>query len=85
MPTTDHAAIASVAWGDLHVRVYTQDPEGYIRQSRFDTSDGVAGEWHRGGLEERLVLAKPHTPLAAFCVNPPGWAQPAVSAPPNEL
>lgn len=56
---TINTAIACLAIGDVHLRVYFQDSEDYIRESQ-------GGFWTGGTINNRLFQAKPNTPLAAI-------------------
>jgi len=57
-------AIAVTSWTDanknIHIRVYTQDLNGGIRESRWD------GKWTGGTAQDVIGQAKPTTSLAAL-------------------
>ncbi|KAF8427766.1 lectin [Tirmania nivea] len=57
---TPGTATACVAFGNVHIRVYFQDNEGYVRESQWD------GSWTGGTTRNRLFQAKSNTPLAAI-------------------
>jgi len=59
-PLTINTATACVAFGNVHLRVYFQDDEGYVRESQWD------GSWTGGSVGNRLFRAKPNTPLSAI-------------------
>ncbi|KAF8459743.1 fucose-specific lectin [Kalaharituber pfeilii] len=52
-------ATAAIAFGNVHLRVYFQDKDGWVRESQWD------GSWTGGGTANRLFKAKINTPLAA--------------------
>ena len=57
--------IAATSWKDAsyHLRVYTQDIQGGIRESRWD------GNWSGGTANDVIARAKPHSPIAVFNYN----------------
>jgi hypothetical protein len=57
-------SIAATSWLDdqMQLRVYTQDIEGNIRESRYSYPDG----WTGGTSKDIVVKAKPNSPLAAI-------------------
>jgi len=57
---TINTATACVAFGNVHLRVYFQDSEGYVRESQWD------GSWTGGAVSNRLFKAKANTPLSAI-------------------
>jgi hypothetical protein len=63
LPGTSIAATSFVTGSQVHLRVYTQDIEGGIREARFD------GHWSGGTMKDVITKAKPHSPLAAFNYN----------------
>lgn len=58
---TVNSSTACVAWDNVHLRVYFQDNEGYVRESQWD------GSWTGGKEGNRLFRAKPNSPLMAIC------------------
>lgn len=57
------SAVATIAFGNVHIRVYWQDKDNYIRESRWEHG------WSGGTESDRVFLAKPGTPLAAVNWN----------------
>lgn len=57
---TINTATACIAFGNVHLRVYFQDNEGWVRESLWD------GSWTGGTVNNRLFQAKPNTPLSAI-------------------
>jgi len=57
---SQNSSTAAVAFGSVHLRVYFQDNEGYVRESQWD------GSWTGGSEKNRLFRAKQNTPLAAI-------------------
>jgi hypothetical protein len=57
--------IAATSWkgASYHLRVYTQDIQGGIRESRWD------GNWSGGTANDVIARAKPHSPIAVFNYN----------------
>lgn len=75
MPVIPRTATASVGWDNQGIRlaVYTQDPEGYVRESQWN-----GNAWILGGPQNRLFLAKKNTPLAAYGFQDSPGAQPKI-------
>jgi len=59
-PLTINTATACVAFGNVHLRVYFQDNEGYVRESQWD------GSWTGGTTNNRMFKARPNTPITAI-------------------
>ncbi|KAK6334558.1 hypothetical protein TWF730_003772 [Orbilia blumenaviensis] len=57
-------SITATAWSAWHVRVYFQDSQGGVRESRHDD-----GRWAGGDTNSILFVAKLGTPLAAINWN----------------
>ena len=60
---TINTATACVAFGNFQLRVFFQDSEDYIREAR---GAWTGGAWTGGTTNDRLIRAKPNTPLAAI-------------------
>jgi len=61
-------SIAATSWvkpedGTAHLRVYTQDIKGGIRETRWDKS------WSGGSSKDVIATAKPYSPLAVLSYN----------------
>jgi len=63
LPGTSIAATSWLIGGAPHLRVYTQDLDGNIRESRWD------GSWLGGTNKEIIAKAKPYSALACFNFN----------------
>jgi hypothetical protein len=63
LPRTSIAATSFIKDGVLQLRVYTQDLEGGIRESRWNKG------WSGGDQRDVIVRAKPNSPIAAFNYN----------------
>jgi len=61
LPRTSIAATSWVDGDTSHVRVYTQDRQGAIRESRYNGSS-----WSGGTAADGLVYAMPYSPLAVL-------------------
>ena len=59
LPRTNIAATSWVTDSTPHIRIYTQDIEGNIRESRYENG------WSGGEAKDTIVKAKPHSPIAA--------------------
>lgn len=63
--TLPRTSIAAVTWTHndqvTHVRVYTQDINGGIRESRYDGQS-----WSGGTAQDVIAQAKPNSPISAF-------------------
>jgi hypothetical protein len=68
-------SIAATAWSAWHMRVYFQDGQGRIRESRHD--DGI---WSGGDTQSILLTAKMGTSLAAISWDNGRQVRPLVDA-----
>jgi hypothetical protein len=68
-------SIAATAWSAWHMRVYFQDGQGRIRESRHD--DGI---WSGGDAQSILLTAKMGTSLAAISWDSGRQVRPLVDA-----
>lgn len=66
LPGTSIAATSWIKDGTLQLRVFTQDVEGGIRESRWNKG------WSGGTSKDVIVKAKPNSPIAVFNYNTGG-------------
>jgi len=61
LPRSALAVVSFTVNNQIHLRVYTQDLNGGIRESRWDNG------WSGGTAKDVIAQAKPHTSLAGLC------------------
>ena len=63
LPGTSIGATSWTQNDSTHLRVYTQDIEGGIRETRWDNG------WSGGESQDVIAKAKPYSPIAVFNYN----------------